>query len=1095
NGDVWTVAGIGETFEQLSWRRIATGLFQPLGVEIVDDEIYVLGRDQITRLHDLNGDGETDFYENFNNDHMVSEHFHEFAFDLKLGPDGDFYYTKGARHAREALHPQHGTLIRVSRDGSRSEIIARGFRSPNGLGVGSNGEFVISDNQGHWTPANRINWVEPGGFYGNMWSFLPTPPPEGYDPPLTWMPNSVDRSPGTFAWVPDLRWGPLAGRLISISYGMGRIFHVMHERVGGVMQGGVVRLPLDFDTGVMRARFRNRDGQLYVCGLFGWDSNKTQPGGFYRVRYTGGKLYLPEEIHALEDGVVVKFTDPLDAESVADVGNFSVSRWNYRWTENYGSDEYKLDGEPGRDRVEVQRSVLLPDGRSVFLEIPDIQPVMQMRIEARLLAEDGTEFNALIHHTIHELAPRREADLLAGATRVSDRTIVRHDDYESGLIQRLESRASAGEIRDDSRHARLPALYVAEGQPPSPFLPAGPLSSTWEGVIRSDINTSATFSLEGSGSVSLEIDGREVLSESGEVLGEAVSARVRLRSGDTPFTLAYDSPPEGDAVVRLYWTREDSPREPIPPTVLFHDPSDQSLGRGELLRRGRQLVATRGCIECHITGDLAGEDELHMAELAATAPSFEGIGSRLKEDWMARWILDPSALKPGATMPAMFASREPGLAKRESRDIAAFLSMLQDPASRDADHLAADGSAGPSDQALIATGRRLYDELGCIACHRLGGEDAGIDDDRLSLAGSDRKWRTGALQAYLLQPNRFHAGSPMPDFDLAEREARAIALYLRAEAGGPTLATDGFRQTDPDHGPSAGELRRRFPRHLYGPGNAGTIASRLDIRLPGALESSSARARAPPTRWHCQCPPASPHGLCPVRLSHGPFGLDPHRLRWHPGRSTRPGQARARHARDHRAARSGRSGHGAPGGHRSGKNRRRNGAAHGRPGRLRGHEPGTQSLWRWPGGAADRGHIGLGGVIPAGGAIGFVGQLSERFREFAGLTRRTRPFDDAQDRRDTRFARSSATVFVFVKIGQPRSAPKGFDDRIAVGSGKRGHVQGGSDGCTSAPDLAHFVREAVERVEMGRLQVNARGIGDGQYHPRMMLALLIYCCA
>ena len=157
----------------------------------------------------------------------------------------------------------------------------------------------------------------------------------------------------------------------------------------------------------------------------------------------------------------------------------------------------------------------MPDGRSVFLEIPDSQPVMQMRIEARLLAEDGAQFNALIHHTIHELAPRRERDLLARASRVSQRSIVLHDDYESGLIQRLESRASASEIRVDSRHSRLPALYVAEGQPPSPFLPAGPLSSTWEGVIRSEINTSATFSVEGSGSVSLELDGRKVLRESG----------------------------------------------------------------------------------------------------------------------------------------------------------------------------------------------------------------------------------------------------------------------------------------------------------------------------------------------------------------------------------------------------------------------------------------------------------------------------------------------------------------------------------------------------------------------------------------------------
>ena len=44
-------------------------------------------------------------------------------------------------------------------------------------------------------------------------------------------------------------------------------------------------------------------------------------------------------------------------------------------------------------------------------------------------------------------------------------------------------------------------------------------------------------------------------------------------------------------------------------------------------------------------------------------------------------------------------------------------------------------------------------------------------------------------------------------------------------------------------------------------------------------------------------------------------------------------------------------------------------------------------------------------------------------------------------------------------------------------------------------DLAHFVIEAVERVDMGAFKVNRRGSGSAQYHPRMMLALLIYCYA
>ena len=72
NGDVWIVKGIDGDLSHLTWQRYATGLFQTLGLKIINNEIYVLGRDQITKLHDLNGDGEADWYENFNNDVQIS---------------------------------------------------------------------------------------------------------------------------------------------------------------------------------------------------------------------------------------------------------------------------------------------------------------------------------------------------------------------------------------------------------------------------------------------------------------------------------------------------------------------------------------------------------------------------------------------------------------------------------------------------------------------------------------------------------------------------------------------------------------------------------------------------------------------------------------------------------------------------------------------------------------------------------------------------------------------------------------------------------------------------------------------------------------
>jgi transposase len=44
-------------------------------------------------------------------------------------------------------------------------------------------------------------------------------------------------------------------------------------------------------------------------------------------------------------------------------------------------------------------------------------------------------------------------------------------------------------------------------------------------------------------------------------------------------------------------------------------------------------------------------------------------------------------------------------------------------------------------------------------------------------------------------------------------------------------------------------------------------------------------------------------------------------------------------------------------------------------------------------------------------------------------------------------------------------------------------------------DVAHFIVAAAERVRLGAFQTNPRAGGKPQYHPRLMLALLVYCYA
>ncbi len=403
-GDVWLVDGINSNPQEFTWTRIATGMFQPLGLKIVEGKIYVTCRDQITLLVDNNGDGEIDLYKPFNHDAQVTEHFHEFAMDLQTDAHGNFYYTKAARHAKTALVSQHGTLLRVSPDGKTTEIIASGFRAPNGVCVNPDGTFYVSDQEGHWTPKNEINLIEKGKFYGNLMGYHKGLTEADITSPMVWMHNDFDRSPAQQLWVNSDKWGGLGSQLINLSYGTGYVYVVMEEKVNGRFQGGVVRIPdFDFPTGVMRGRFNPVDGQLYACGLFGWAGNKTRPGGFYRLKHTGKPVHLPVAIHATKDGISLTFTNELDAETAADPESYSVKRWGYRRTRNYGSRDYKADGSQGRDRVEVAGVKLSADKKSVLLQIAEMKPTMQMQIEYKIDAADGAYLSHRIQNTIHAI--------------------------------------------------------------------------------------------------------------------------------------------------------------------------------------------------------------------------------------------------------------------------------------------------------------------------------------------------------------------------------------------------------------------------------------------------------------------------------------------------------------------------------------------------------------------------------------------------------------------------------------------------------------------------------------------------------------------
>jgi hypothetical protein len=404
NGDVWLVSEIDATLQKVTWKRFAAGLHEPLGLKIVNGIVHVLGRDGITRLHDLNNDGEADYYENFNNDVPISPSYHAFAMDLDTDRTGNFYHARCGQRIDPAL-PLNGGIVRVSADGSTAELIATGLRAANGLCVGPNDEIVCSDNQGNWIPSSRINLIRPGRFYGYTPHARTAKPPTDQEKPICWLPISVDNSSGSQCWIKNDRWGPFAGSLLHTSYGKAALFLLMTEQVDSQWQGGVFQFPLRFESGIMRARFHPTDGQLYVCGLKGWQTTGARDGAFQRVRFTGQPVRMPRELHVRPQGIELDFTATLDPASAADTQNWAVQQWNYRWTEAYGSDDYSVQdpASKGRDPVEFSAIELSPDGRKVLIKIAKLQPVMQMRIQFRVKAEDGEPISGEVYNTINRI--------------------------------------------------------------------------------------------------------------------------------------------------------------------------------------------------------------------------------------------------------------------------------------------------------------------------------------------------------------------------------------------------------------------------------------------------------------------------------------------------------------------------------------------------------------------------------------------------------------------------------------------------------------------------------------------------------------------
>lgn len=370
HGEVWICDVTGPELERLSWKRFAAGLHQPLGLKVVDGVIHVMCRDQITALVDLNGDDEADFYQSLSRVHKTSASAHDFITGLQRDSRGRWFFASGNQG-----------VCRVSADGKELTQIAGGLRNPNGLGISSDGETVLTSVQeGSWTPASAITDISAGGHFG---AGGPRDGERGFVPPMLYLPRGVDNSSGGQVYIDNNLWGPVKENWIHFSGGFAKYFLVLREALEIDSQAAAVALPGSFASGAHRGRFSPYDGGLYVAGAQGWGNYGVADGSLQRVRFSGGENSYPYPIswQTRDNGILLTFAAP-QLDSLLVMSEWFAQHWNYRYGPAYGSPEYSVldPNRKGHDQLVIRGVHKVGDGSQVFIEIPQLQPVDQLHI-------------------------------------------------------------------------------------------------------------------------------------------------------------------------------------------------------------------------------------------------------------------------------------------------------------------------------------------------------------------------------------------------------------------------------------------------------------------------------------------------------------------------------------------------------------------------------------------------------------------------------------------------------------------------------------------------------------------------------------------
>jgi mono/diheme cytochrome c family protein len=333
------------------------------------------------------------------------------------------------------------------------------------------------------------------------------------------------------------------------------------------------------------------------------------------------------------------------------------------------------------------------------------------------------------------------------------------EDFSPGLLAKYVAGNKAIERIDPN------VQFVWNADSPDTRLPAGPFEATWTGQLLVKMEGKHTFHLYLAGDATVLLNGRPVVAGKRDTPGWVSGSEMVLDFGERKLEVRYRKT-QASGAIKLLWSSEHFPLEPVPPQILFRESPSPQLN---LVRRGQELFDGLRCNRCHL--------QEHDVP-SPVAPALTDLRGGIASEWLVEWIQSPHKAAAQARMPAF------GFTADEARSAAVFL------LSNARSHKPANVPEVEREKTARA-GEVLFRSVGCLACHTHG--DLGTNNlfggGDLTNIGTKRP--VGWLVRWLKEPGELNPDHAMPVFKLTDEERTELALFLAGKESAKAGTEEG----------------------------------------------------------------------------------------------------------------------------------------------------------------------------------------------------------------------------------------------------------------------------------------------------------------